>query len=118
MAPIELVGFARCERQRYIRLRRLPRVLPAPDPGVAANGIIAAVIAQRLQLLEQPDQRQPLARRAAGVPRQEAIQLSLPMPELRTRLNLPLICKRCLPERSTLRTVLRETFRSRAISLI
>ena len=34
VAPVELVGLARCERQRHIGGRRLPRMRPAPAPGV------------------------------------------------------------------------------------
>jgi hypothetical protein len=69
---------------------------PVPGPGVAPDRVIAAVITQRPQLLEQPDQRQPLAHRGAGVLRQKPIELRLPAPELRSRLNLPLIRKRRL----------------------
>ena len=97
VAPVELVGFARRERQRHIGLRRLPRVRPAPGPGVAPDGVIAAVVAQRPQLLEQPDQRQPFARRVPDVLRQQPVELRLPAPELGARLNLPLIRKRRLP---------------------
>src|ERR1700758_3057519 len=70
---------------------------PAPGPRVAPDGIIAAVIAQRSQLLEQADQRQPFAWCGSGVLRQQPVQLRLPAPDLGTRLNLPLIRERRPP---------------------
>src|SRR5712671_135720 len=39
----------------------------APGLGIASNGVVAALIAEPAQLLEDPDQRQPLARRLAFV---------------------------------------------------
>ena len=96
VAPVELVGFARRERQRHIGRRRLARMRPAPGPRVAANGVVAAVVAQRPQFLENADQRQPFARCPLDIAAQQPVDLSLPAPELGTRLNLPLIGKRRL----------------------
>ena len=67
VAPVELVGLARRERQRNIGARRLARALLAPDPGVTANRIITALITEPPQLLEHPNERQPLARRLAVI---------------------------------------------------
>jgi hypothetical protein len=62
VAPVELVGFARCERQWHISSRRLARMRPAPGPGVASNCVVAAIVAQCPQFLENADQGQPFAR--------------------------------------------------------
>ena len=52
VAPVELIGLARRKRQRNLGGGRLARVLAAPDLGVASDGVVAAFIAQRPQLLE------------------------------------------------------------------
>ena len=91
VAPVELVSLARRKRQWHISRRRLPRVLPAPAPGVAPNGVVAAVVAQRPQFFEYPDQCQPLARRALHVRGQQPVDLGLPAAQLGAGLNLPLI---------------------------
>jgi len=52
VAPVELVGLARRERQRHIGARRLARVLAAPGPGVAPHGVVAALVAKRSEVLE------------------------------------------------------------------
>ena len=96
VAPVELVSFARRKRQRHIGIRHLACMLLGPRPGIATNSIIAAFISQRLQLLENAAQRQPLARRALGVQGQQSIELSLPASKLWTRLNLTLVGKRRL----------------------
>src|SRR5580693_602954 len=118
VAPIELVGFARRERQWNEGGRGLAGVLPAPGPCVTAHGVVATLVAQRPQFFEQPDQGQTLSRRGLGIRRQHPIEIGLPPSQPGPRLDLPLVRKRCLPERRILRTVLREIFRSRAISLI
>src|SRR3984893_6602914 len=92
-APIELVSFARRKRQRHVGVRHLARVLPAPGPGIAANSVIAALISQCPQLLEEPDQSQTFACRIAGVRRKHPVKLSFPTTQLGARLNLPLIRK-------------------------
>src|SRR5271166_5662754 len=67
VAPVELIGLARRERQRHIGVRRLARVLLAPGPAVTANRVVTALVAERLQLLKNPNERQPLARWLAAV---------------------------------------------------
>src|SRR3984885_8187763 len=97
VAPVELVGFARRKRQRNVGARRLAGVFAAPSPGVASHGVVAALVAKPPQLLEQPDQRQTLARRRLRVLRQHPIDLALPATEFGARLNLSLVGKRRLP---------------------
>jgi hypothetical protein len=57
VALIELIGLARRERQRHIGVRRLARVLLALGPGVTANRVVTALVAERPQLLENPNER-------------------------------------------------------------
>jgi hypothetical protein len=52
VTPVELVGLARRKRQRNVGGSRLARVLAAPDLGLASDGVVAAFIAHRPQLLE------------------------------------------------------------------
>src|SRR5271165_1175667 len=97
VAPIELVGFARRERQWNEGGRGLARVLPAPGPCVTAHGVVATLVAQRPQFFEQPDQGQTLSRRGLGIRRQHPIEIGLPPSQPGPRLDLPLVRKRCLP---------------------
>jgi hypothetical protein len=97
VAPVELVGFARRKRQRNVGARRQAGVFAAPDPGVAPHSVVPALVAKRPQFLEQPDQRQTLARRRLRVLRQHPIDLALPATEFGARLNLSLVGKRRLP---------------------
>ena len=96
VAPVELVRFARGKAQRHIRCRCRHRLRAAPGLRVAPNSIIAAAIAQPLQFLIDPHQRQPLAPRLARVRRQQAIEVRCPGPQLGQRLLGPLIGKRRL----------------------
>src|SRR5271166_1034594 len=96
VAPVELIGLARRERQRHIGVRRLARVLLAPGPGVTANRVVTPLVAERPQLLENPDQSQPLSRRRLDVRSQQPIELLFPSPQLRARLHLALVGKRGL----------------------
>jgi hypothetical protein len=75
VAPVELVGLARCERQRYISGRRLACVRPASGPGIAPNGAVAALVVRRAQLLENTDQRQPLMHRGLDSRGQQPVDL-------------------------------------------
>ena len=118
VAPVELVGFARRERQRHVGFRRRARVPLSPAPRIAANRVVAALVAESPQLLVNADQRQPLARRRFRVRRQQPIKLVRPRSELRPRLDLAFIRKRRLPDRKIRRTVLRDRCSVRAISLI
>src|SRR5271157_920701 len=97
VAPVELVGFARRKRQGNVGFSRRARVLLAPAPRIAANSVVAALVAERPQLLVNADQRQPLARRRLGVRRQKPIERLRPRPEFRPRLDLTFIGKRRLP---------------------
>ena len=67
VAPVELVRLAQRKAQRYVGFRRRRPACNAPCLGVAANHVVAAAVTEGAQLLEYPDQRQPLARRLALV---------------------------------------------------
>jgi hypothetical protein len=67
MAPVELVGLARLERQRHIGLGCQRATLARPALRVAPDGIIATLKAKAAHLLEDPDQRQPLTGRLAVI---------------------------------------------------
>ena len=105
VAPVELVGFTRRESQWDESARRRARVRLRPDRGVAADSVIAALVAERPQLLEKADQGQPLARRRFRVRRQQPIEFLFPSSQLRARLHLALIGKRLSSDRRTFRTV-------------
>jgi hypothetical protein len=96
VAPVELVGFARCEGQWDVGVGRRARVRLSPRAGITANGVVAAPIAERMPFLENPDQGQPLSRRRFGVRRQQPIEVLFPPPQLRARLHLALVGKRGL----------------------
>ena len=70
VAPIELVCLTRREAQRDIGFGRRRSALDPPLLGVPSNRIVAAFVTETPQLLEYPDQRQPLARRLALVRQQ------------------------------------------------
>ena len=76
-------GSSRIDRPRPARTSAAQRHLPSrwrsscrPGPRIAADGVIAAFVAGRPQLLENPDERQPLARRRLGVRRQQPIEFA------------------------------------------
>ena len=95
VGPVELVGFARREGQRHVRFRRRARVLFAPAPCVASNCVVAAFVAERPQLLEYSDQRQPLAQRRLGVRRQQPVEAPPSMARASAAArSLPFIRKR------------------------
>src|SRR5271157_2461771 len=96
VAPVELVGLARREGQRDEGARRRTRMRFAPAPRISPDGVVSASVAERPQLLENSDQRHPLARRRVRVPRQQPIEVFRPSTQLRPRLNLSPIEKRCL----------------------
>src|SRR5205085_10660212 len=93
MRPVELVGLARRKTQRYIGFRRRRAALDTPPLRVTSNRVVAALIAQPAQLLEDPDQRQSLARRLALVRQQLLIELTAPRINPRQRLTTALIAK-------------------------
>ena len=96
VAPVELIGLARRERQRHKGIRRRACIQLRPASSITADGVIAAVVSERPQLLENPDQGQPLSRRRFDIRGQQPIELLLPPSELRARLHLTLVGKRCL----------------------
>ncbi len=91
VAPVELVGLARCEGERHVGVDLGRRRLQCPDPRIATNGVVAAFVTPAAKLLEQPNQRQPLSRRRRRVRREQPVQLALPRSELRQRLALPTV---------------------------
>src|SRR5712692_7084948 len=93
VAPVELVGFARRKAQRYIGLRRRGPARRPPNPGVAANRVIAALIAEPAELLEDTNQRQPLARRLLLVRQQQPVELVPPRVNPRQWLPAALIAE-------------------------
>src|SRR5215467_9309431 len=62
-----------------------------------AHGIVAALIATPAELLEDLDQRQLLTTGLGRVELQQLVELGRPPPELRPRLNDPLVLERRLP---------------------
>src|SRR5215471_17894173 len=68
-----------------------------PSSGVAANRVVAPVIAAPSQLLEDPDQRQLFVSGFSCIAGQQLLELSRPSPQLRPRLDVPLVLKRGLP---------------------
>jgi hypothetical protein len=97
VTPVELVGFARRKRQRHEGRCSLARVLALPTPRIATNRIVAARIAQPMQILEQPDQRQTFPRRLRRILSQHPIQVGLPTPQFGLRLNVTFVGERRLP---------------------
>ncbi len=88
MAPIELVGLARRKAEGDIGRRRRPAALLVPGLGIAPDSIIAAVVSQPAQRLEQPDQREAFPRRLSVVGRQHLVQPIAPRPDLRQWLDV------------------------------
>ena len=91
--PVELVGLARRKAQRHIGFRGRRPAFDAPLLGIAADRVVAALIAEAAQLLEDPDQGQPLARRLALVRQQQTVELTAPRADSRQRLLAALIAK-------------------------
>ena len=97
MAPVELVGFARREAQRR-EGRGLRRALaPAPVGAVASDRVIAALVAEAAQRLENSDQRQSLAARALRVLGEQPVEIGLKRPDLGPRLHRPLVGRTSSP---------------------
>jgi len=96
VAPVELISFARRKTQQHISRCGHHRALPVPCRSIPPYRVVAAAIAEPLQLLEHPDHRQPLAPRLAPVRLQKPVQLARPRPQLRQRLHAALIGKRRL----------------------
>src|SRR6516164_1787600 len=93
VAPVELVGFPGRKTQRHIRSgRRLTSIL-GPSSGVAANRIVAAIVAAIPQLLEHPDQRQTFTRRLRVIGQQQLIERVAPSANLGERLIFSVVAK-------------------------
>jgi hypothetical protein len=101
-----------------LKLSERLSALLAPSPGVTPHGIVAAVIAVLGQFFEDPDQRQLLASSLGRIPCQQSVEFCYPSSQLRPWLDDTLVLEWVSPDLSTFRTVFRDTFRSRAISLI
>ena len=91
VAPVELVGFARIEAQRHEGRGRRRTLRLRPRRCVAPHGVVAALVSERLQLLEDTDRRQPVALRLARVLCQHPVELVPPRPDLRLRLYAALV---------------------------
>jgi len=91
VAPVELVGFSRRKAQRHERGGWRRHLFAAPTTGIAADGIIAALVAETPKFLEDPDQRQPFPGGLRLVRCEDAIKSRLPRPDPGPWLALPLI---------------------------
>ena len=60
VAPVELVSLARRIIERHIGLGRHRPAGLRPVPGIAADRVVAALIADPPEFFENPDQGQPL----------------------------------------------------------
>src|SRR5262249_5785751 len=118
VAPVELVGFARSKAQRDIGYRRRLPMLLGPSPGIAAHRIVATVIAAPAQFLEDPDQRKLLASGFTRIGCQQLLEAAADRRSFGRGWTFRSYLNDVAPDRSILRTVFRDTFRSRAISLI
>ena len=95
VAPVELAGLAGVEAQRHIGLGRRQQTAPAPPrPGVAADRVIAALVAQLAKVLMDLQQGQTVPALLLLVGLQLALKLLHPRPKLRHRLNLALVAVR------------------------
>src|SRR5262245_41172800 len=86
VAPVELVGLARCEHQWHEGLRGALAGPPLPASCVTAHGIIAAEITALAQPFVETQERQPLPLRFGRILLQQPLQRRDMGPELRHRL--------------------------------
>jgi hypothetical protein len=91
MAPVELVGFARIEAQRHEGRGRRRALRLRPGGRVAPHGVVAALISLSTQFFEEPDVGQTLPPGSPCVLGQHGVELVLPRPDLRQRLDAPLV---------------------------
>src|SRR5690606_29078478 len=96
VAPVELIGFARCKAERHEGARNRCRAHSPPAAGIAAYRIIATLVAQPPKLLEYPNMCQALARRLTLIGLKQSIQFSLKRADPWQRLTLSLVGKRGL----------------------
>src|SRR5262249_43337152 len=71
-------------------------MLLGPSLRIAAQRIVAAVIAAHAQVLEDPDQRQLLAGRLGRITFQQFVERTCPSTQLRSWLDLALVLERSL----------------------
>ena len=88
VAPIELVGLARVEGERHIGLCHRGVAIVRPAVGVAAHCIIAALIPQGADLLEDADQRQPFSGCLPGIVAEKLVEPILDRTNLGKGLRL------------------------------
>src|SRR5260370_27797786 len=93
VAPVELISLARREAQGHKGFRRHRAALGAPSLCIAPDRIIAALVAEPAQLLEDPNQRQPLTRRFVLLRQQQPIKLIAPWINPRQWLPAALVAK-------------------------
>src|SRR5208282_1083061 len=91
MAPVKLVGFARCEAHRHIGMHRNPDTLIAPSLDEPMHAVVGAVISAPAQLLEQPLRRPAFSLRQLGFLLQDLRQNVDPCAELGRGLNSTLV---------------------------
>ncbi len=78
MAPVELVSLTWRVVERHIGFRRHGSAVLRPGLRISPDRVITAIVTERPDLLVNPDQRQPLARRFALVGCQKPLDLGLP----------------------------------------
>ena len=93
VAPIELIGFARRKGQRHEGRRRGRAARLAPADRIAPDRVIAALVAEAAQFLEQPNEGQPLPRRLGVVFQQKRVELLAPGSDLGLRLRPAFVAK-------------------------
>jgi len=100
--PIELVGFAGRKSQRHEGGGGHGGMGAPPGLGVAPHRVVAALVAKPSQHLENPDQREPLARRLLAVFLEQAFQVFRPATAFGARLDRSLIIEGGLPRAQNL----------------
>ena len=92
VAPVELVGLAGIENQRYVGLRRRRQPTPTtPCLGIAANRVVPTLVALIRKVLVDLHKRQANTPLLLLILFQKTLQSLNPRPKLRQRLNLALI---------------------------
>ena len=93
VTPIELVGLARSKAQRNVGVRRGARALLPPGDRIAPDCRVTASISKSAQILENPNQRQTLARGLTVVLSKQGLELLPPGANSRQRLLRALVVK-------------------------
>ena len=109
VAPVELVGFTGCKRQRHIGLRSDRPTLFGPGLRITPDCVVATLEARITELLKQPDQGQALAAGLAVIRHQKTIQLRPPGANHWQRLDFTLVVElRCLAAQNLAHRVARQ----------